>query len=257
MIKNVLLTLVFLIITKVAAFSQDAHFVETGVITFEKRINLYAIAQKQITKENDFLGKTAFEAFKAANSQFRVLQSRLNFAYNKTLFIPDQTGDLISMKFGSSPLGGQINTVYTDLVGHKRLTQKKVFDFTYLIADTLQKVKWKITDETREIAGYTCRRANGLILDSVYVVAFYTVDIPISGGPESFYGLPGMILGAALPHENATWYATKVVSQVETKKIVPPAEGFIIDFNRFKETIKAQSSNWGMWAKNFVFEFLL
>jgi GLPGLI family protein len=42
------------------------------------------------------------------------------------------------------------------------------------------------------------------------VVAFYTDEIIPSGGPESFTGLPGMILGVALPHQHLTWFATKV-----------------------------------------------
>jgi len=31
----------------------------------------------------------------------------------------------------------------------------------------------------------------------INAVAFYTDDIPVSGGPESFNGLPGMILQVA------------------------------------------------------------
>ena len=90
------------------------------------------------------------------------------------------------------------------------ITQKNVYDDLYLVKDSLRKIDWKITDETREIAGYECRRANAIVLDSVYVVAYYTIQIPFSGGPESFTGLPGTILGLALPHENMTWFATKV-----------------------------------------------
>jgi GLPGLI family protein len=48
------------------------------------------------------------------------------------------------------------------------------------------------------IAGFNCRRANAMIMDSIYVVAFYTDEILTTGGPESFSGLPGMILGVAL-----------------------------------------------------------
>jgi GLPGLI family protein len=47
-------------------------------------------------------------------------------------------------------------------------------------------------------------------MDSIYVVAFYSDQIVVRGGPESFWGLPGMIMGVVLPHEYTTWYATKV-----------------------------------------------
>ena len=90
------------------------------------------------------------------------------------------------------------------------MSQKTVFEQTFLVEDTLRRIKWKITDETRPIAGFNCRRANALIMDSICVVAFYTDEILTTGGPESFSGLPGMILGIALPHEHITWFATKV-----------------------------------------------
>src|SRR5690606_20869137 len=79
-----------------------------------------------------------------------------------------------------------------------------------IIKDCIKKIKWKITDEYREIAGYNCRRANGLTQDSVYVVAYYTVEIPVDGGPESIHGLPGMILGMVVPSQHVSYFATKV-----------------------------------------------
>src|SRR6185437_10397918 len=102
-------------------------------------------------------------------------------------------------------------------------SQKTIFDQPFLVKDSLRKIKWKITDENREIAGYNCRRANGLMMDSIYVVAFYTDKIPVSGGPESFSGLPGMILEVALPHENVIWRATKVTeAEIPQGAITPP-----------------------------------
>jgi GLPGLI family protein len=52
--------------------------------------------------------------------------------------------------------------------------------------------------------------SNGLTLDSIYVVAFYTDKISVSGGPESFGCLSGMILQVAFTHENVSLIATKV-----------------------------------------------
>ncbi len=117
----------------------------------------------------------------------------------------------------------QCNTIFTNIATKQTVDQKKVFDQAYLVKDSVTRIKWKITDETREIAGYTCRRANGIYLDSIYVVAFYTTRIPVAAGPESFNGLPGMILGVALPHENITWFATKVTeASIPQDAIVPP-----------------------------------
>ncbi|MEJ0079777.1 MAG: GLPGLI family protein [Puia sp.] len=78
----------------------------------------------------------------------------------------------------------QFNTIFTDLGAKRIVDQKKVFEQTYLITDSTRKIKWKITDETREIAGYSCRRANGIYLDSIYIVAFFTTRLPLAGAPN-------------------------------------------------------------------------
>ncbi len=97
----------------------------------------------------------------------------------------------------------------------------------------------------REIAGYTCRRANALVMDSIYVVAFYTEVIPVSSGPEIFSGLPGMILGVALPHENVTWFATSVKDNDTLKEIKPPAKGKATDNTGLRKTLTADNQAMG------------
>jgi GLPGLI family protein len=52
------------------------------------------------------------------------------------------------------------------------------------VEDSLLKIKWKITADTRNIAGFECRKAVGILFDTVAVFAFYTDELMISGGPE-------------------------------------------------------------------------
>ena len=60
-------------------------------------------------------------------------------------------------------------------------------------------------------------------MDSVYVIAFYTDQITTTGGPESFNGLPGMILGVAIPRINTTWFATKLeLVEVKPQDLIAP-----------------------------------
>jgi len=55
------------------------------------------------------------------------------------------------------------------------------------------------------------------------VVAFYCPEIMPQGGPELFTGLPGMILGLAIPRYFTTWFATKIeIANIDETKIVPP-----------------------------------
>jgi GLPGLI family protein len=174
------------------------------------------------------------------------LKSTLSFANNKTLFTPIEPETQSSGGwFGNGPLTTQVNTVFTDLNTNTAITQKNVFEEVFLVKDSTKRIKWKITGESREIAGYSCRRANGLILDSIYVVAFYTDEIPVSGGPESFTGLPGMILGVALPHENVTWFATKVTDvPIEDKTLVPPKKGKPVNNKELHDKLVSVMKNW-------------
>ena len=248
-----------LILVSSAGWAQYARFPTSGVVEFEKSINMYALIKKRITKENEGFLIPAFDNYKKNQPQFKKLKSTLTFSGNKTFYKPE-AGTETSQNgfFSDEPFAGQPNIIFSDLNAQSSITQKNVFEETFLVKDSVRNIKWKITDETREIAGYPCRRANALILDSIYVVAFYTDRIPVSGGPESFTGLPGMILGLALPHENVTWFATKVTdTPVAVNTLVPPKKGKATDFEGLVTTIKAALKDWGDYAQASLKAFLL
>ncbi|MBC7913616.1 MAG: GLPGLI family protein, partial [Pyrinomonadaceae bacterium] len=180
----------------------------------------------------------------------------LTFSKDKSLFSPIEDADAAAHLFSNHPAAMQINTVFNDYTVKSSIIQKKVFEQTFLVKDTTRNIAWKITDETREIAGYTCRRANAIVMDSVYVVAFYSDEIPVSGGPEIFSGLPGMILGVALPHENITWFATSVKDN-SVGELKPPAKGKATDNNGLRKTLAAATKQWGEYAQKYLKIFLL
>jgi len=118
------------------------------------------------------------------------------------------------------------NTVYTDYQKNMSISQKPIYEETFLVEDSLLNIKWKITADTRNIAGFECRKAVGILFDTVAVFAFYTDELMISGGPEGIHGLPGMILGMGIPRLHATWFATKVqVVDVPVTQIQPEKKG--------------------------------
>lgn len=208
-------------------FAQNVHFVQNGTIEFEKRSNMYALIKKKINKENESWVQPAFDQYKKNNPQFKVTKSILNFTKDKSLYKWPEVEELVNNNWASRDRFADLkNTIFTNFDTQSSITQKAVYEEVYLVKDSVRKINWKITDETREIAGYECRRANAIIMDSVYVVAYYSNQIAVSGGPESFTGLPGMILGLALPHENISWFATKVTeTSVPEKDLTPPTKG--------------------------------
>lgn len=63
----------------------------------------------------------------------------------------------------------------------------------YRVYDKDCKQQWVLTDETRDILGYQCRKATCDFRGRRYE-AWYTEDVPIPGGPYYFRGLPGLIV---------------------------------------------------------------
>ncbi|MFI5162681.1 MAG: GLPGLI family protein [Sphingobacteriales bacterium] len=255
--KKTVIIIIGLLFLSTTIFAQHHHFTTSGKIEYNRTMNMWALMKKRINKDNEAFMQTIYDAYIKNSPQFKVLKSTIAFSNDKTLFTPIED-DVPDNFFGESPITTQNNVVYTDFSTNNQVSQKKVFDATFLVTDTTRKVKWKITDETREIAGYTCRRANAIVMDSIYVVAFYTTEIPVSGGPENFSGLPGMILGVALPHENLTWFATKVTdTSLPPNTVVPPKKGKPANIASYLETIHKATKDWGDWGQTYIKGFLL
>ena len=148
---------------------------------------------------------------------------------------------------------GAKNVVYTDYQKNSSITQKPVYEETFLVQDSLLKIKWKITPDTRTIAGFQCRKAVGILFDTVAVFAFYSEELMIPGGPEGIHGLPGMILGMGIPRLHATWFATKVqVVNVPVADIHPAMKGKKKDRKEFLNALYKVMKNWDAWGKKLL-----
>lgn len=237
--------------------AQFTRFPMQGTIEFEKKVNMHAILKSEITKDNEAYMTQILDQYKKTQPQFMTMKSTLQFSKDKSLFTPAEEPSSTASRYSSHPSVQQINTVFNDFATHTSSVQKKVFEQTFLIRDSIRNVKWKITDETREIAGYSCRRANGLILDSIYVVAFYTDQIPVASGPETFSGLPGMILGVALPHVHVTWFATSVTDKPLEKPLVSPTKGKATNYKGLVSTFDSLIKSYGEQARKYFQAFML
>lgn len=246
--KSVLVLLLGSLLFSGTLSAQFSRFPVSGVIEFEKKINMHALIRKNITKNNETYMTAAFEQYKKTHPQFNTSKSTLQFSKDRTLFTPLESTEAPSF-FSSHPAVMQINTVYNDLSTNISSIQKTVFEQTFLVKDTTRNIKWKITDEHREIAGYSCRRANAIVMDSIYVVAFYTDQIPVSSGPETFTGLPGMILGLALPHEHVTWFATSVTDKPLDKPLAPPVKGKLTTNKGLRERLETSLKRYGEYLQ--------
>jgi GLPGLI family protein len=128
----------------------------------------------------------------------------------------------------------------------------------YVVSDSVRKIEWRITPEIRKIAGFDCRKAVAKIMDSIIVIAFYTDEIIPSGGPETFTGLPGMILGLAIPRLHTTWYATKLQTiEVTDKDFIMPKKGRKMTGAGYYKQITDLIKQWGDQGAKFGWQLLL
>lgn len=209
--KYIYTTLLLLVVAIQSSFAQYTMFGKSGTVSYDKTMYMRNIVKKQYAEKAEVTTRNWFESMIPNLPENVVLKKELKFKGNETLFSPvkqeldpriKQTIGQLALDFDAitySNLGTNEYSRFNDIVGQK-----------IIIQDTVKQIKWKITDEYREIAGYNCRRANGMTPDSTYVIAFYVNEIPVDGGPESINGLPGLILGLVVPSQHLSYFATKV-----------------------------------------------
>jgi GLPGLI family protein len=72
--------------------------------------------------------------------------------------------------------------IYSDYAKSKIVVTDQIRIVKYQYTEDIEKIDWKLYDETMEIIGYTCKKATCKFRGRDYE-AWYTVDIPINKGP--------------------------------------------------------------------------
>jgi GLPGLI family protein len=245
--KHAIFTLCVLLLSVTA----QGQYTTAGKIEFEKKANMHA-RMKEYGDGND----SWYERMKSQVPKFSYSYFDLYFDNTKTIYKPGREVENPTKMFGNEPASD--NTVLTDLTAKNVKSFKQVFEQKFIVEDSMRKLEWRMKDEIRTIAGYKCRKAVGIVCDSVYVVAFYTEDIIASGGPEMFSGLPGMILELAIPRLYTTWVATKVETTPPNESdFTVPSKGKKVNSKELYQTIQTSLSNWGKWGTRYIWLTLL
>lgn len=246
--------LIFLLIAfGMAATSVRAQtrFLSKGKIEYERKID---VKRQYDPADMDNFMKDMIARMPTFHSSY----FDLYFSGNETWYtpVPDDThtNSMVAWTIGPA----KDNIILTDLNRKTIQSRKDIFDETFALQDSLRHIDWRITPERRTIAGFECRKAVGIICDSVYVVAFYTDEILVSGGPESFNGLPGMILGLAIPRLYTTWFATKVeLVSPDEKDFKVPSRGKKVTRRTLMSTLGESLKNWGKNGQRYIWWALL
>ena len=182
--------------------------ISSAKITYERKTNLYKKFKnndniQRWVKEEDKIKIDYFELFITDScSLFRPQESDLKENYSWTT---------------------TKNTVYQYPARKSRYLIKTMWGEELHLTDSMQKRVWQISESTRKIAGYTCRKAVWQANDSTRIYAWFSYDLTPSTGPESFSGLPGTILGIATEDGGVVYFAKKVeILKPEAALFVPP-----------------------------------
>ncbi len=211
--------IIVIILLMQAGVLYAQKFITHGSIEFEVKTNVHRMMKALLEDEES----SFWESIVASQPQFNVTYYKYEFNDNKGVFRFDRSAD--KRNAGMMFLGrvSEDDYWYNDYTNNKFINLKSIDD-NYIISGDLPNIQWRIypNDQTN-IAGFQCRRASTILFDSVYVFAFYTDEIKISGGPMGLHGLPGMILGVTIPRLYTSWVATSVT--LSTPDIKPPTKG--------------------------------
>lgn len=231
-------------------------FLEKANIEFEVKTNV---------KKTIGNGRWA-EMLKENMPQFKTAYFKYSFSNNKSIYKFDRWAEGPKVP-EFMRRDDENNIYYFDHTAEKMYQQKAIVGSNFMVEDSIPKINWRITNESREIAGFNCRKAVGIIMDSVYVFAFYTDEIVVPGGPCSISGLPGMILGMTIPRLYTSFMATKVsLTGVNETEIKPVAAKKYSTRGDMKKLITERAKEWGgsdededskNWINQFVWAALL
>jgi GLPGLI family protein len=148
---------------------------------------------------------------------------------------------------------GKGSIYYKDLQGKTYRNQTEIQGKVFLIKDDLPTYDWKMSTETKNIGMYTCYKAtytkeveqkqvtfiNGemkeeVVKETIVTTAWYTLQVPVSNGPDNYQGLPGLILEI---NDGKNLIVCTEISMNPSKsiKIEAPKKGKVVSREKYDE----------------------
>ena len=222
------------------AISSSAQ-VKEGKILYERTMQM----QIRINDDNP--------AFQNMIPRERKDKFELLFAEGKSLWQPvedDGQGDETTFGEGNGMrimvrMPGSDDITFHNIADGKKVEQRELGGKSYIIADSIRKMPWKVAGETKVILGHNCMKAttqrmqesyrmtmdNGeakreKVMDTLNIVAWFTNEIPGSFGPEMYQGqLPGTILEVDVNNGRNSFKAIEISPRVDVAKVKEPSKG--------------------------------
>lgn len=251
------ITILFLALFSVATFAQKdfqgkAMYMSKTTMDMSRFGNEMTEVQKQqmMNRMKSFLEKTYTLTFTKTESSFKE---------DAKLETPGTNG----------PMWGRSNgqgSIYKSLKDKEMIEDVEQFSKRFLIIEKMDQPQWQLTSETKQIGNYTVYKATMTIEDKtidfgsifsrrgnnnqnddkkneprmIDVVAWYSPQIPVSAGPDRYWGLPGLIL--ELNAGRTTMLCTEIVlNPTEKIEIQKPNKGDKVGREEYNKIIKEKT----------------
>ncbi len=237
--------ILLLFLSSVAIFAQNNE----GVIIYEDKFNVHRGLPPEM------------EAMKDRIPEFRSSKKELSFKGVEALYkafkeLEEKPQEFNGRRRSNWGNRGKNNEFYTNVSDMSSVDRQEFFGKEFLIEGTREMPKWKITADQKQVGSYLCQKA--ILKDSINTtVAWFTPMIPVSAGPDSFYGLPGMILHIDVNDGERTITAQSIELKPLENIITRPDQGKKItreEFEELKEAkMKEMEQEYGGSNRRFMF----
>ncbi|WP_313383584.1 GLPGLI family protein [Chishuiella sp.] len=240
--KKTILTFALGIITTTISFAQegktqniDATYVAEVKLDYDKTM---AQVPQQYRAQVGPMLKAEIDAGVFMNYFFKSNGKMSTYTLEQKVGNAQSQGGMIAQQmasFDSKP-------TYKDFTVTPPTSYKEVdmMGKNFLIKDAIPDYKWKISREKTEIAGYQATKAEGVMMDSIPVTAWFAPAIPLKDGPNGLAGLPGFIVKAEFEMNNAHMIITLKELNISDKelKVTLPTKGQVVTTEEFMKIMK-------------------
>ncbi len=133
------------------------------------------------------------------------------------------------------------NQLYKDLEKGEQVELRDLFGKKFLISGAASTFAWKLTGEQTTIQDHLCQQA--IYKDSSRTVeAWFSPQIPVSTGPDSYGQLPGLILEVNINEGERVVTATKIsLEALPEDAIKAPKKGKSVSNEEFEKILKEKT----------------
>ena len=253
--------LVFGLLIALTSISTPATAqMKEGKISYERKINMHRnLPDPQM---------------KSMVPEFRTDKFELIFNESVSLFrsvVDEEAPDPFANAGGGGGGGMRFNfrmptaNTFTDIAKQMQYEERAFFEKEFLIVDSIKQYKWKLSEETKTIAKQLCKKATTMISapqmrmrisiggsanntdttantprapKETELVVWYAENIPVSFGPDSYNGLPGVIMEIDQDNGANVTTAVEVSTKYPKKELVAPTKGEKMNRAQFQENMQ-------------------